>query len=109
MGGRRAGETGVAAAGGVEVREVGGRVREEGAADEVADAAGLEGGGGLEVFEFEEDAAAGGRGVLVSGVEKGRRRVMGVCTILQLWRERRTRSEGSRPRVWGGRGVVDSP
>lgn len=58
MGGRRAGETGVAAAGGVEVREVGGRVREEGAADEVADAAGLEGGGGLEVFEFEEDAAS---------------------------------------------------
>lgn len=79
MGGRRAGETGVAAAGGVEVREVGGRVREEGAADEVADAAGLEGGGGLEVFEFEEDAAVGGRGVLVSGVGKGRRRVMGGC------------------------------
>ena len=35
---------------------------EEGAADQVADAAGLEGAGGLEVFELEEDAA--GRGFL---------------------------------------------
>lgn len=34
-------------------------MREEGAADQIADAAGLEGGGGLEVLEFEEDAAGG--------------------------------------------------
>lgn len=60
MGGRYAGETGIAARGGVEVRQVGGRVCKEGAADQVANAAGLEGGGGLEVFEFEEDAAVGG-------------------------------------------------
>ena len=32
-----------------------------------------------------------------------------VCTILQLWRERRTRSMGSIPRVWGGLEVVDYP
>lgn len=71
MGGGYAGETGIAAAGGVEVRQVGGWVREEGAADQVADAAGLEGGGGLEVFEFEEDAAVGGGGVWVSVAENG--------------------------------------
>ena len=59
MRGRYAGETGIAAAGAVEVRLVGGRVREEGAADQVAHAAGLEGPGGLEVFELEEDAATG--------------------------------------------------
>ena len=56
-GGGHAGETGVAAAGAVEVRQVRGWVGEEGAADQVAHAAGLEGGGRLEVFEFEEDAA----------------------------------------------------
>lgn len=44
-------------------------MRELGAADQIADAAGLERGGGLEVFEFEEDAAEGG---LVSVVQKGR-------------------------------------
>jgi hypothetical protein len=36
---------------------VGGEVRDVGFAEEVADAAGLEGGGGLEEVEFEEDAA----------------------------------------------------
>ena len=60
MSGRHTRETGITAAGGVEVRQVGGRVCEEGAANQVANAAGLEGGGGLEVFEFEEDAAVGG-------------------------------------------------
>ena len=34
-------------------------MREEGASDEVADAAGLEGGGGLEILELEEDTAGG--------------------------------------------------
>ena len=43
-------------------------MREQGAADQVADAAGFEGGGGLEVFEFEEDAAGDG---LVSNVVEG--------------------------------------
>ena len=44
-------------------------MREEGAADQITHAAGLEGAGGLEVFEFEEDAAR--RGGWVSIVEKG--------------------------------------
>ncbi len=70
MGGRDAGETGVAAAGAVEVRQVRVWMREEGAADQVADAAGLEGAARLEVFELEEDAAGGGVGV--SMVENGR-------------------------------------
>lgn len=35
---------------------------EEGAADQIANTAGLERGGGLEVFEFEEDAASCGFG-----------------------------------------------
>lgn len=39
---------------------VGRRVREQGLPDEVADAPGLEGAAGLEVFEFEEDAAGEG-------------------------------------------------
>ena len=47
---------------------MGGWVRKEGAADQVAHAAGLEGPGGLEVFELEEDAAAG---VWVSIVGEG--------------------------------------
>lgn len=34
---------------------------EEGAPDEVANAAGFEGAGGLEVFKFEEYAAGGSR------------------------------------------------
>ncbi len=66
MGGRDAGETGVAAAGAVEVRQVGARMHEEGAADQVADAAGLEGAARLEVFELEEDAAGRGRGLALS-------------------------------------------
>ena len=73
MRGRYAGETGIAAAGAVEVRLVGVRVREEGAADQVAHAAGLEGPGGLEVFELEEDAAAGCFGLAIGG--KGPERV----------------------------------
>ena len=76
---------------------------EEGAADQVADAAGFERGGGLEIFEFEEDAA----GDWVSIV--GRPLRWSVCTILQLWTERRTRSMGSKPKVWGGLETVDYP
>ena len=34
-------------------------MREQGATDQIADATGLKGGGRLEVFEFEEDAAGG--------------------------------------------------
>lgn len=50
-----AGEACVAAGGAVEVWVVGAG---GGEADEVADAAGLEGAGGLEVVELEEDSAA---------------------------------------------------
>lgn len=57
MRGGHAGEPGVAARGGVEVREVRLGVCEEAFADEMADAAGFEGAGGLEVLELEEDAA----------------------------------------------------
>lgn len=71
MRGRYAGETGIAAAGAVEVRLVGGRVREEGAADQVAHAARLERPGGLEVFELEEDAAAGCFGLAIWGKGAG--------------------------------------
>ena len=70
MSGGHAGEAGVAAAGAVEVRSVGRGVCEEGAADQVADAAGFEGAGRLEVFEFEEDAAWGGVS-MVGGEGKG--------------------------------------
>ena len=63
MGGGHAGETGVAAARTVEVRRVGARVREEGAPHQVADPAGLEGAGRLEVFEFEVDATVSWHGV----------------------------------------------
>lgn len=52
-----AGEAGVAAGGAVEVWVCGAGAGE---GDEVPDAAGLEGAGGLEVVEFEEDAAGGG-------------------------------------------------
>ena len=48
---------------------------EEGAADQVADAAGLEGAGGLEVFELEEDAAGGGN----MGQHGGKRSLGGNC------------------------------
>ena len=61
----------------------------------------------MEVFEFEEDAA-GGEGWPVSVVEEGGRGPA-VRTILQLWREQRTQSEGSRPRAWGGQGMVGFP
>ena len=75
MSGSHTGEAGVAAAGAVEVRQVRGGVCEEGAADQVADASGLEGAGGLEVFEVEEDAAGG-----VSGQYGGKRVVgWGIC------------------------------
>ena len=59
MSGGHTGEAGVAPAGAVEVRLIGGGVCEEGAADQVADTTGLEGAGWLEVFELEEDAAGG--------------------------------------------------
>ena len=67
MSGGHAGEAGVAAAGAVEVRSVGRGVCEEGAADQVADAAGFEGAGRLEVLEFEEDAALVGWVSVVGG------------------------------------------
>ena len=38
--------------------------------DEIADATGFEGAGGLEIFEFEEDAAVGGAGQ-GGGLEEG--------------------------------------
>lgn len=57
MGSLYAGETGIAAAGAIKVGQVRGWMSEEGAADQVADAAGFEGAGGLQVFKFEEDAA----------------------------------------------------
>ena len=47
-------------------------------------------------------------GVWVSGVGE----VVGweiACTILRLWRERRTRSTGSIPRAGGGLEMVDYP
>jgi hypothetical protein len=57
--GARAGEAGVAAGGAVVVERGGGGggVARGGEGDEVADAAGFEGAGGLEGVEFEEDAA----------------------------------------------------
>jgi len=58
--GAGAGEARVAAGRAVVVQGVGGgrRVARGGEGDEVADAAGLEGAGGLEGVELEEDAAA---------------------------------------------------
>ena len=44
---------------------------EEGAADQIANTAGLERGGGLEVFEFEEDAAGEVWSVLWEQVDAG--------------------------------------
>ena len=97
MGCGDASEARVAAAGGVEVGELGGWVREEGLSDEVADAAGFEGAGWLEVFEFEEDATVKG----ISGAVEGGNGAGGrECTILRLWRARRILSEGWRSRVW---------
>lgn len=80
MSGRDAGKTGIATAGGVEVRLMGSCVREEGATNKVSDAAGFEGSGGLKGFEFEEDTTGGVESALWRRTVDGK----DVYTILQL-------------------------